>query len=107
MQNEKSKQQATLALFPCDFCGAASAIHRFPSETFGVEWHACSSCVALVMTEEWGLLIERIVAACAALQPIQKDEQAEFCHELMLAITNDCSSHKEPGTALEAVRMIN
>jgi len=107
MQNEKCKQQPTPARFPCDFCGAASAFNRYPTEMSGVEWHACSICVALVMTEKLDLLIERIVAAYSALQLIPEDEQAEFRYELTLAIMNTCFSHNEPEIALEAVRMIH
>ena len=103
LQNEECKQQAIPARSACDFCGTASAIHRFPTQTSGVAWHACSPCIALVLSEEWGLLIERILAAYAALQFIPEDEKAEFRHELTLAIIDNCSFHNKSRVVLQAV----
>ena len=47
------------------------------------------------MSEEWDVLIDRIVAAYAALQLIPQNQQAEFRHELTLTITKNYPSHND------------
>jgi len=58
-------------------------------------WHVCNRCIALIMSEEWDVLIDRIVAAYAALQLIPQNQQAEFRHELTLTITKNYPSHND------------
>jgi hypothetical protein len=45
-------------------------------------WHSCEVCVAFICKEDWQNLIERIMAAYAALQYISEIDQDAFRHEL-------------------------
>jgi hypothetical protein len=51
----------------------------------GMEWHSCGACAAFIRNGDWHSLIERIIAAFAALQYISESEQAAFRHELEAA----------------------
>jgi hypothetical protein len=68
--------------FPCGFCGSVSRLRLYPTDVPGVKWHACPICVALIREQNWNPLIERIIAAYAALQCISDSEQDAFRHEL-------------------------
>ncbi len=68
--------------FPCDFCGSVLGLYCYPTEIPPVEWHACPICVALIRSEDWTTLIERIIAAFAAQQFISNGEKNAFRHEL-------------------------
>ncbi len=75
-----------MRLFRCDFCGSGTELCCYPSDVAGISWHACAACVALIRTESWGRLIERIIAACAALQFIPPHEEIAFRFELWNAV---------------------
>jgi hypothetical protein len=68
--------------FPCDFCGSVLGLRCYPTDVPGVNWHACAICVALIREQNWNPLIERIIAAYAALQYISESDQDAFRHEL-------------------------
>jgi len=60
---------------PCDFCGSVQGLQSYPTDVPGADWYACANCVALIRTEDWDNLIERSVAAYAALRSIPEEEQ--------------------------------
>ena len=68
--------------FLCDFCGSVPGLRLYPTDVPGVKGHACAICVALIREQNWNPLIERIIAACAALQYISESDQDAFRHEL-------------------------
>ena len=70
------------ALSRCSSCESVDRLRCYPAEAPRDCWYACADCVALIGNEEWDDLIERIVAAYAALQPIPEDEQVVFRQEL-------------------------
>jgi hypothetical protein len=70
------------ALSRCNFCGSAQRLLCYPADVPGVTWYGCAHCVGLIRNENWDDLIERIVAAFAAQQPIPEDEEVVFRQEL-------------------------
>lgn len=70
------------ALSRCNFCGSVEGLRCYPTDIPSVDRYACEDCVALIRNEDWYLLMERIIAAYAALQPIPEDERVVFRQEL-------------------------
>ena len=70
------------ALARCNFCGSVEGLRCYPTDILGVDWYGCEDCVALIRDEDWNNLIDRILAAFAAVLPIPKDEQVVFRREL-------------------------
>jgi hypothetical protein len=66
----------------CRFCGFDRGLRCYPTDVSGFGWYACADCVALIHNESWDDLIERIIAAFAALQPMCEDDQVVFRREL-------------------------
>lgn len=69
-------------LSPCDFCGSTQGLRCYSADARGIEWHSCAVCAAFIRTQDWHNLIERVIAAYAALQYISQSEQDVFRHEL-------------------------
>jgi hypothetical protein len=70
------------SIVPCDFCGSVQRLRHYPADARGVVWHSCEICATFIRNEDWDKLIERIIAAYAALQYISESEQGAFRHEL-------------------------
>lgn len=58
----------------CDFCGSPQVAQEYPTDSEGISWYACSECARLIDAESWDLLIERGLAECAQIRPLQDDE---------------------------------
>lgn len=82
MPNGERGANMRRGLSPCDFCGSVQGLHCYPTDVPGVDCYACADCVALIRNEDWDNLIDRIIAAYAALQLIPEDEQNAFRQEL-------------------------
>ncbi len=67
---------------PCMFCGSDEGLRYYPTDVPGCVLFTCAGCVELIRSENWEDLIERIVAAFAALQPIPEDGEVAFRQEL-------------------------
>ncbi len=60
----------------CDFCGSTHNLQEYlvgDEETF--KWYACADCAELIDMDNWELLIERSLSACADVRWTPEGEE--------------------------------
>ncbi len=71
----------------CEFCGSLNGLRCYPADDpQSDDLHACAVCVVLIRAEQWDALVDRMIAAFAALQFMPEREQIAFRHELTNAV---------------------